>query len=77
MRRIGEALATQYAASNRGFAMDPNSGSSAALGQVQPLLPAISSCGAGHLSGESRRFRKLLSRRPIGDSPWPQMPDLG
>jgi hypothetical protein len=48
---------------------NPKSGSSAALGQVQPLLPAISNCGAAHLSGENRRFRKRLSRMPIGDSP--------
>jgi hypothetical protein len=44
------------------------SGSSAALGQVQPLLPAISNCGAAHPFGENRRFRKRLSRRLIGDS---------
>jgi len=47
---------------------EPKSGSSAALGQMQPLLPAISNCGAAHLSGKNRRFRKQSSRRPIGDS---------
>jgi hypothetical protein len=33
------------------------------------LLPAISNCGAVYLSGESRRIRKRLSRKPISDSP--------
>jgi hypothetical protein len=48
--------------------VEPKSGSSAALGQAQPLLPAISNCGAAHPSGENRRFHKRLSRRLIGDS---------
>jgi hypothetical protein len=32
------------------------------------LLPAISNCGAAHLSGENRGFHKRLSRRPTDDS---------